>query len=194
VLLSASSAKKRYDVVPLWVYSNGNRPSGTILISARCVFCERGNVYDIEPGISKGCAPKSLVLVGQRGGQPMQVAGWVRPRDLVKAFSRDLRGYRAVWQHAQAYLYRLQSRATEQHQQFPKLASYERAFAEVGLASILFILVDQMRDPDAAATPAALESAANPVWMTLKHFSIRLGVSRVREISVAFFFGNTFEK
>jgi DNA-binding winged helix-turn-helix (wHTH) protein len=29
---------------------------------------------------------------------------------------------------------------------------------------------------------------------TLEHFSIRLGVSRVREISVAFFFGNTFEK
>jgi hypothetical protein len=29
---------------------------------------------------------------------------------------------------------------------------------------------------------------------SLEHFSIRLGVSRVREISVAFFFGNTFEK
>jgi hypothetical protein len=28
----------------------------------------------------------------------------------------------------------------------------------------------------------------------LEHFSIRSGVSRVREISVAFFFGNTFEK
>ena len=28
----------------------------------------------------------------------------------------------------------------------------------------------------------------------LEHFSIRLGVSRVREISVTFFFGNTFEK
>ena len=28
----------------------------------------------------------------------------------------------------------------------------------------------------------------------LEHFSIRLGVPRVREISVAFFFGNTFEK
>jgi DNA-binding transcriptional LysR family regulator len=30
--------------------------------------------------------------------------------------------------------------------------------------------------------------------LELEHFSIRLGVSRVREISVAFFFGNTFEK
>ena len=30
--------------------------------------------------------------------------------------------------------------------------------------------------------------------MNLEHFSIRLGVSRVREISVTFFFGNTFEK
>ena len=33
---------------------------------------------------------------------------------------------------------------------------------------------------------------ALPWW--LEHFSIRLGVSRVREIRVAFFFGNTFEK
>jgi len=41
----------------------------------------------------------------------------------------------------------------------------------------------------------AAEWSATPVrggW--LEHFSIRLGVSRVREISVAFFFGNTFEK
>ena len=28
----------------------------------------------------------------------------------------------------------------------------------------------------------------------LEHFSIRLGVSRVREISITFFFENTFEK
>ena len=32
------------------------------------------------------------------------------------------------------------------------------------------------------------------VPIMLEHYSIRLGVSRVREISVAFFFGNTFEK
>ncbi|HXO36919.1 MAG TPA: hypothetical protein VN901_31645, partial [Candidatus Acidoferrales bacterium] len=37
---------------------------------------------------------------------------------------------------------------------------------------------------------AALQAAAD----RLEHFSIRLDVSRVREISVAFFFGNTFEK
>ena len=30
--------------------------------------------------------------------------------------------------------------------------------------------------------------------LPLEHFSIRLGVSRVCEISVAFLFGNTFEK
>ena len=33
-----------------------------------------------------------------------------------------------------------------------------------------------------------------PLREALEHFSIRLGVSRVREISVTFFFGNTFEK
>jgi hypothetical protein len=34
----------------------------------------------------------------------------------------------------------------------------------------------------------------NQVPVYLEHFSIRLGVSRVREISVAFLFGDTFEK
>ena len=32
------------------------------------------------------------------------------------------------------------------------------------------------------------------VWYSLEHFSIRLGVARVCEISFAFFFGNPFEK
>ncbi len=41
-------------------------------------------------------APRALVLVGLRGGQPMQVAGWVRPRDFVKAVIRSDRGYGAV--------------------------------------------------------------------------------------------------
>jgi hypothetical protein len=48
------------------------------------------------------------------------------------------------------------------------------------------------------ATVEDLLSGGNPdgelVYDALEHFSIRLGVSRVREISVAFFFGNTFEK
>jgi hypothetical protein len=38
------------------------------------------------------------------------------------------------------------------------------------------------------------KKALRPDILILEHFSIRLGVSRVREISVAFFFGNTFEK
>jgi len=39
-----------------------------------------------------------------------------------------------------------------------------------------------------------LGAAVGAASGALEHFSIRLGVSRVREISVAFFFGNTFEK
>jgi hypothetical protein len=38
------------------------------------------------------------------------------------------------------------------------------------------------------------EAFRRSVLSRLLHFSIRLGVSRVREIRVAFFFGNTFEK
>jgi glucokinase len=37
-------------------------------------------------------------------------------------------------------------------------------------------------------------AVAGAPMVVLEHLSIRLGVSRVREISVAFFFGNTFEK
>ena len=49
-------------------------------------------------------------------------------------------------------------------------------------------------------TPAAMGDAADPFRRNaeecrqLEHFSIRLGVSRVCEISFAFFFGNPFEK
>jgi hypothetical protein len=41
---------------------------------------------------------------------------------------------------------------------------------------------------------SSYDTTLQSAFSTLEHFSIRLGVSRVREISVAFFFGNTFEK
>src|SRR5260370_18353033 len=49
-------------------------------------------------------APKSMVLVGTRGGQPRQVAGWIKPRDFVKAMIRANARYGDVLQHAQGYL------------------------------------------------------------------------------------------
>jgi Tripartite tricarboxylate transporter family receptor len=45
-----------------------------------------------------------------------------------------------------------------------------------------------------ATMPGAIQLVRSSGLRALEHFSIRLGVSRVREISVAFFFGNTFEK
>jgi hypothetical protein len=39
-----------------------------------------------------------------------------------------------------------------------------------------------------------VDTTTTELYLVLEHFSIRLGVSRVRKISVAFFFGNTFEK
>ena len=50
------------------------------------------------------------------------------------------------------------------------------------------------RMADHRSQPTRGKSVAFHVLELLEHFSIRLGVSRVREISVAFFFGNTFEK
>ncbi len=128
--------------------------------------------------------PKSIVLVGQRGGSPMQAGGWIRPRDIVKAIVRSDPRYADVWQRAKTYLYRLQAQATEipaadQSLQFPKFLFYrDNPFREVGAASIMFILVDQMRNPDppwpppAAATPptaqpAALEGYNIEPWITL---------------------------
>jgi hypothetical protein len=119
-------------------------------------------------------APKSLVVVGQRGGQPMCVAGWIRPRDIVKALTRFYPGYDEVWQRGQRYLHLLQSQTTQQDPLFPKLVSYQTAYAQAGSAAIMFILVDQMRNPDqpaaAGGTPSIALESPNPVapdWMTL---------------------------
>jgi hypothetical protein len=123
-------------------------------------------------------APRALVLVGLRGGQPMQVAGWVRPRDFVKAVIRSDRGYGAVWQRAQSYLYRLQSQTDQQSIRF----GYQQAFQQVGAASILFILVDQMRSPDQMPAPAlpTLEPHDAPPWITLAEVEVMLDPWLVR--------------
>jgi hypothetical protein len=54
----------------------------------------------------------------------------------------------------------------------------------------------RLRLSDLVVRPGFVDQAISTAVSrdTLEHFSIRLGVSRVREISVAFFFGNTFEK
>jgi len=127
-------------------------------------------------------APKSLVLVGQRGGQPMQPGGWIRPQDIVKAITRSDPNYADAWRRARTYLHRLQAQAEETPAagaslQFPKFQYYrDSAFKEVGAAAILFILVDQMRNPDLPGPPLAgapqpppapLEGYAIEPWITL---------------------------
>jgi hypothetical protein len=129
-------------------------------------------------------APRAMILVGQRGGQPMQVAGWFRPRDLVKAVIRSDPRYDEVRQHAQGYLYRLQSQATDQDQQFPKLLNYQTAFKELGLASLLLILFLEMQKPDTAPAPPAtpLENLNMPPWITLLDAEAMLDPWLIRDV------------
>ena len=114
-------------------------------------------------------APKSLVLVGQRGGRPMQVLGWIRPRDFVNAVTRSDPRYQDIWRRAQAYLYRLQSKIVDDNQ-FAKLPRYQSDYDKVGAAAIMSILVNQMRYPEmppGAATPSQpLEDDNAPPWIT----------------------------
>ena len=77
----------------------------------------------------------------------------------------------------------------------------DRERRDSGLALLeAFDSIDLMAIEDASAMDAAVkkigrvQAMADRIRADLEHFSIRLGVSRVREISVAFFFGNTFEK
>jgi hypothetical protein len=114
-------------------------------------------------------APKSLVLIGQRGGRPMQVGGMIKPRDVVKAITRSDANYARIWQRAQSYLHRTEFQLADQKQQFPRLSTYQNAFADVGQASIMFILVDQMRNPEPVPSPPAtqLEGGNIHPWITL---------------------------
>jgi hypothetical protein len=100
-------------------------------------------------------APKSLVVIGQRGGQPLCVAGWIRPRDVVEAFTRANPRYDEVWKRGKRYLHLLQAQATEHDPQFPQ--GYKAAYDAVRSAVIMLILVDQLE----VKNPVAAD------WMTL---------------------------
>jgi hypothetical protein len=132
-------------------------------------------------------APRLLVLVGQRGGQSMQAGGWIRPAELVRAVVRSDPRYGEVWQHAQAYLHRLQAQLIHDPNpdpQYPRLSSYQASFEEAGPASIMFILVHQMREPDSvpastagapqAPTPTPLESHDVHPWISLREAELML--------------------
>jgi len=65
----------------------------------------------------------------------------------------------------------------------------------VPAAETIALLVGQADSPLAQAEAKYMQSAARTLGLRLlEHFSIRLGVARVCEISFAFVFGNPFEK
>jgi hypothetical protein len=97
-------------------------------------------------------APRFIVLIGQRGGQSMQIGGWIRPSDLVRAIIRSDIRYKKVWLRAQAYLHRVQANIPKSTD-FPRPVNYQLSFDEDGAASFMFILVHQMRDPDKQPAP-----------------------------------------
>jgi hypothetical protein len=83
-------------------------------------------------------------------------------------------------------------RAAEQSDRLAELKT-ARSVAEASLAAVAEE-ARRLRAELAVRARIAAEQSGMMGSLRLEHFSIRLGVSRVREISVAFFFGNTFEK
>jgi len=115
-------------------------------------------------------APRVIVLLGQRAGQKQRVGGWISPADVVRAFERDSPRYREVLLRARTYLYSLRGRFLAQPivaTDPPRLGPYFNAYADAGDAAIMFVLVDQMRNPEDVPPTAPLEADAKPPWITL---------------------------
>jgi hypothetical protein len=131
-------------------------------------------------------APKALILLGQRGRQARCVAGWIRPDDVVKGLIRSEPAYAELWRHVQGYMCRLQSKSDDAAAQFPMLGAYQSAFAEAGPAAVMYILLNQMRNPDAALAPTTppatpLEDPQAPIWITMLDVEFIFDAWLVRE-------------
>lgn len=125
-------------------------------------------------------APKTMVLIGQRGNKLQHVAGWLRVEDLVHALTRQDPRYEWVWRHAQGYidLFRRQGADPTYPPEFPSAGQYQYSYTENGDTAIMGILVHQMKFPDQiTSTPAglvALEVEASPPWVNLTEAESKL--------------------
>jgi hypothetical protein len=116
-------------------------------------------------------SPQAIVLIGQKNTVPRQFGGWIKPQDVVTAFSRRDQRFAEIHDHALEYLTRLREHAHDESFVPPaplnKYTQYRYSFREYGDTAIIGILVDQMRDPDNALPDGPLEKPQRPPWINL---------------------------
>jgi hypothetical protein len=122
-------------------------------------------------------SPQSIILIGQRNGIPRQFGGWVKPADIVTAFSRRDQKFATVHGRALQYLSQLRAHGTDftytaapaspgSPALFPRYQSYVTQFRMYGDIALIRILVDQMLNPE--STPnEPLEKPQQPPWTNL---------------------------
>ena len=123
-------------------------------------------------------APRAIVLVGQKNGAPLQFGGWVKPEDVVTAFSRRDSKFATVHQRALQYLNLLRLHgdeltytgppaATGTVAPFPRYQQYVYQFRTYRDIAIIRILVDQMLSPESNDPKDRLEDSQQPPWTNL---------------------------
>lgn len=122
-------------------------------------------------------SPRAIVLVGQRNGIPRQFGGWVKPEDVVTAFSRQDQKFAVVHARARQYLAHLREHSDDSNytaaptsgtpSRFPKYQQYVWRFRKFGDSAFISILVDQMLLPENAGLDEVLEKPQQPPWINL---------------------------
>jgi hypothetical protein len=123
-------------------------------------------------------SPQSIILIGQRNGIPRQFGGWVKPADIVTAFSRRDERFATVHGQALQYLAHLRAHSADfsytaapaspgSPSQFPRYQNYVAQFRTYGDIALIRILVDQMLNPEKATPNEALEKPQQPPWTNL---------------------------
>ena len=120
-------------------------------------------------------APKYLVLVGQKGGRPLQVGGYIAATDFVRAVCQRDPRYARLLKHATDYLPHLREAARKPPGAeppppagFDKYMNYTYPFREVGDALFMRILVEQLIHPDPGQLqPGEASPEDGPPWINL---------------------------
>jgi hypothetical protein len=121
-------------------------------------------------------SPRLLMIIGQRGGKPLQLGGCIQAPEVVRGFIAAEPTYEAVLQRARRYLHYLRAEAGNRNPtlpaDLPRLSQYLAIYRQVGDPLVMRILVDQMISPDqilGTLTPVhqALEIQGQEPWMTL---------------------------
>ena len=134
-------------------------------------------IFAVAATAMKIGSPRAIVLIGQRNGIPRQFGGWVKPENIVMAFSRRDQKFAAVQERALQYLAHLRMHSDDSAYTaapaspgtpslFPKYLQYVAQFRTYGDIALIRILVDQMLYPENIAN-GPLEKPQQPPWTNL---------------------------